>query len=154
MGLHTPLHVCNLFLNPHDDTMFYGWCDFFFLSHIKNNAVYVSCRHAHTLRGASKWNRFTSVFTSSARYKNTVIIGLFCFYFFMSFLSCSLDLLTSSLLYYQPKNNNSTQSISLCATLETFCYWAARSYKPWWLHSMWENFLVNSPNGFLNALNH
>lgn len=154
MGLHTPLHVCNLFLNPHDDTMFYGWCDFFF-SLILKIMLFMSHADMHThseeqvneidlrvclrrrLATKTRWSSASSVFIFSC---------LFC----LAHLICWLHrcFITSQ------KNNNSTQSISLCATLETFCYWAARSYKPWWLHSMWENFLVNSPNGFLNALNH
>ncbi len=49
----------------------------------------------------------------------------------------------------------SPQLIKL-VTLEPFCYSTARvgNIKPWWLHSMWENFLPNSPNCYLKVLKH
>lgn len=83
MGSHTPLYAYKYICFKSS-----RWCnrqrftdDVIFCSHIKNNAVYV------LWGGANKWNSFTSVFTSSARYKNTafIIIGLFLFLIFHVF---------------------------------------------------------------------
>lgn len=82
MGSHTPLHVYNLFLNPHDDTMFYWWCDFFF-SLILKIMLFMSYADMHThseeqvneidlrvclcrrLTTKTRWSSASSVFISS-----------------------------------------------------------------------------------------
>lgn len=122
----------------------------FFLYIIKNYLCVITRTHliTHKHWGANKFNRFTCVFMLLELYRYTVSISLL-FICFLSLLIWFADFITA--LLPATKNKKKVIKLSLCATLETLCYWAALSYKPWWLHSMWENFLVNSPNCCSNA---